>query len=262
MKPTDHRTFLERYYKNRRRAALYKLLVSAVLVLLFFNLAWYLPRNLERNIFSALAAVSVVIFFFESWSVFGNSLRALKFGKSYPPFIYEIGRGLAFFEEKDMQMCENLAAHGYMLVSAFFGLYKFERALPLECDFLMDISEVKVGDDGFYEYANRFEQGGWTYVCSTSALHFFRAPKNTKRMFTNSPGLGRKYAKMRNLCTWCVIAGAISALFGLFMAQLFPYPIATMFYLLAGIGFGISLAMSVGVVINQRLFKRLKGLQK
>ena len=258
----NHRSFLEQYYKDRSRAALYKLLFSAVLVLLFFNLAWYLPRNFERNIFSALAAVSVVIFFFESWSVLGNSWRALKLGKSYPPHIYEIGRGLAFFEKQDTQMCANLAAHGYMLTSVFFGLYRFERTFPVECDFFIDLAEIRAGDEGFPEYIYRFEQAGWHYLCSNSALHFFRAPKGSETIFTDSPSLLRKYVKMRSLSAWCVVAGLFTAFSALFMLQIFPPELGAAFYLLLGVGLGLSLTMSVFAVLNHRLITRLNSLRR
>jgi len=261
MQTPNHRNFLEQYYKDRSRAALFKLLFSAVLVLLFFNLAWYLPRNFERSIFTALAAVSVVIFFFESWSVFGNSWRALKFGKSYPPHIYEIGRGLAFFEKQDLKMCENLAARGYMLTSVFFGVYRFERALPAECDFFIDLAEIKAVDEGFSEYIGRFEQAGWHYLCSNSTLHFFRAPKGSVPIFTDSPSLARKYVKVRSLSIWGIIAGLFTALGALFMVQIFPPQLSVMFYLLMGIGFGISLTTSVAALLNHRLIVRLNSLR-
>jgi len=258
----NHRSFLEQYYKERSRAALMKLLFSAVLVLLFFNLAWYLPRNFERSIFTALAAVSVVIFFFESWSVFGNSWRALKLGKSYPPHIYEIGRGLAFFEKQDLQMCENLAAHGYMLTNVFFGLYRFERAIPVECDFFIDLAEVRAVDEGFPEYISRFEQAGWHYLCSNSTLHFFRAPKGSVPIFTDSPSLSRRYVKVRSLSIWCIIAGLFTTFGALFMLQIFPPTLGMLFYLLIGIGVGITLTMSVGAIFNHRLIIRLQNLRE
>jgi len=258
---TDHKNFFEQRYKKRRRTALYKLLVSAAFVLLFFNLAWYLPRNFERTIFTALAAVSIVFFFFEAWSVLGNSWRTLKFGKSYPQYIYEKGYGLAFFEEKDMQMCKELAAHGYRLLSVSFGLYKFERALPEECDFFVDFTDIKVNSEGFEEYLEGFENGGWYYVCSTSALHFFRAPKGQPLIFTNSASLNRKHKKMRSLSIYCVIAGLFTALFSLWFAHIFPYPIAVIFRLLLGVGIGLSLAMSVSALLNHRMLVRLRKLQ-
>ena len=257
----DHRSFLEQKYKKRRRIAIYKLLASSIVVLVFFYLAWHVPRTFGFNMLSMLAGASIVFFFFEIWGVLQNSWRILRFGKTYPQYIYEIGHGLAFFEEKDIHMCEEMAAHGYRLVSVVFGLYKFERALPEECDFSVDISDIKADSEDFGEYLENFERSGWAYTCSCSALHYFRAPKGQQPIFSNSANLSRKYIKMRSLSIWCVIAGIFTTLGSFLFSRLFPYPISIMFYLLIGLGIGLSLAMSVGAVLNHRLIIRLKRLQ-
>ena len=258
---TDHKSFLEQKYKKRRRMAIYKLLASIIAVMVFFHLAWHVPRAFGFNMFSMLAGASIVFFFFEVWGVLQNSWRILKFGKTYPQYIYEIGQGLAFFEEKDIQMCEEFAASGYRLSSVFFGLYKFERALPEECDFSVDFTDIKASDADFGEYLASFAKAGWQYTCSCSSLHFFRAPKGNAPMFSNNADLSRKYVKMRNLSTWCVIAGIFTALGSFLFSRIFPYPIYHMFHLLMGLGIGLSLAMSVGVILNQRLIVRHRRLQ-
>jgi ABC-type nickel/cobalt efflux system permease component RcnA len=47
----------------------------------------------------------------------------------------------------------------------------------------------------------------------------------------------------------------------LFMLQIFPPQLGIMFYLLMGIGLGISLTMSVGAILNHRLIVRLQNLR-
>ena len=258
----DHKTFLEQKYKKRRRMAIYKLLASIIAVIVFFHLAWHVPRTFGFNMFSMLAGGSIVFFFFEIWGVLQSSWRILRFGKTYPQYIYEIGHGLAFFEEKDIKMCEEFAAHGYRLSSVIFGLYKFERALPEECDFSVDITDIKATDTDFGDYLEKFAEAGWQYTCSCSALHYFRAPKGQIPMFSDNADLSRKYKKMRSLSVWCVIAGIFTAIGSFLFSRLFPHPISLMFQLLMGVGIGLSLAMSVGVILNQRLIVRLKRLKE
>jgi len=249
-------------YKKRRRLAVYKFLASVLALVVFYYLAWHLPRSLPRNIFSGLAGVAIVFLFFKVASVLQNSWRIVRHGKSYPQHIYEVGNGLAFFENKDMKMCEEMAASGYLLVTVTpFGFYKFERALPQELSYSVDISEIKPDAEEFSEYLEIFEGGGWEYICSSGSIHWFRGPKGAAPIYTDSASLALKYEKMRKLSLWCVISGILVAAAFFALSRLFPYPVSLMFLFAMGLGIGLALAMSIGVILNHRLIMRLKKLQ-
>jgi len=252
---------LEEKFKKRRRLAVYKFLACGAALVLFFYLAWLLPRSVPRGLFSALAGVTIVFIFFELSSVLQNSWRILKHGKSYPRHIYEIGNGLAFSEDKDMRMCEEMAANGYMLEAVSWGFYKFERSMPAELSYSVDLSQIKKDTEDFDEYLAIFEKAGWSYVCSVSTLHWFRAPKGTTPIYTESNSLALKYERMKKLSLWCVISGIMVAVMFFGLSRLFPYPVSLMFLLAMGLGLGLALAMSVGVALNHRLIVRLKKLQ-
>ncbi|MCL2566159.1 MAG: DUF2812 domain-containing protein [Defluviitaleaceae bacterium] len=253
---------LEYKYKKRRRMAVYKFLASALVLIVFFYLAWLLPRSLPRNLFSGLAGVTIVFLFFKVASILQNSWRIVKHGKSYPQYIYEIGNGLAFFENKDMKMCEEMAAIGYLLTNVTtLGFYKFERALPQECSYSVDISDIKYDAEEFSEYLKIFEGGGWEYICSSGSIHWFRGSKGAVPIYTDNASLALKYEKMRKLSLWCVISGILVAIAFFALSRIFPYPVSLMFLFAMGTGIGLALAMSVGVILNHRLIMRLKKLQ-
>lgn len=254
---------LDEKYKRRRKLALYKLFASIAALVVFFYLAWLLPRSVPRGLFSGLAGVAIVFLFFEISSILQNSWRILRHGKSFPKHIYEVGSGLAFFEEKDMKMCEEMAVNGYLLDSVTaWGFYKFERALPGELSYSVDFSDIKKEAENFPDYLEIFESAGWSYVCSLGTFHWFRAPKDTVPIYTDSKSLALKYEKMRRLSVWCVVSGTLVAIVFFSLSRVFPYPVVTLMFLGAmGLGLGLALAMSVGVVLNHRLINRLKRLQ-
>lgn len=253
---------LEYKYKKRRRLAVYKLLACILALVVFYYLAWELPRSELRGLFSGLVAVTIVFLFFKVASILQDSWRIVKHGKSYPQHIYEMGSGIAFFENKDMKMCEEMAASGYILTNVtMLGFYKFERALPQECSYSVDISDIRSDADEFSEYLEVFENSGWQYICSSGSIHWFRGPKGAAPIYTNSASLFLKYEKMRRLSLWCVISGILMAAAFFALSRIFPYPVSMMFLFAMGIGVGLALAMSLGVILNHRLIMRIKKLQ-
>lgn len=149
---------------------------------------------------------------------------------------------------------------GYLLESVTaLGFYKFAKGRPSDCSYSVDFSELKKEAEGFDEYLEIFERGGWNYVCSVGALHWFCAPKSTMPIYTDSRNLSQKYERMRRLSIWCAALGVLVAVVFFALARRLPYSALLIVF---GLGLGLALVMSVGAILNHRLIKRLDNQAK
>ena len=166
---------------------------------------------------------------------------------------YKFGKGFAFFEKSDMDMCEKMASNGYHLIEVNgFGFYKFEQGEPVNCRYSFDFLDVKPGDEGFGQYKEIFESGGWEYICSQENLHWFRsADEGAMSIYTDNANLSLKHQKMFRLSIHTALGGALAAAIFYVLSQIITYPLFSgVFYLLMAGGIGLALAMSAGVILN------------
>jgi hypothetical protein len=183
--------------------------------------------------------------------------------KSRGRFLYKISNGLAFSEGKDIKICEDMAEQGYVLVSiGRWGFYKLERAESQKLSYAIDYSDISPRCEGFGEYIELFESGGWEYVFSHDVIHWFKSPKGTTPIYTDNTNLAHKYEKMRRISVWSVVWYSLAAAV-FFLAAIFlvtpAFPVwFGLLMILGGAGFGIALAMSFGIILNHRRVVRLR----
>ncbi|HDX9578147.1 TPA: DUF2812 domain-containing protein [Bacillus pseudomycoides] len=108
---------------------------------------------------------------------------------------YRLSSGLAFAEQKDLQMLQQRAQKGWRVVSFKAGLYTFEQAKPEDVIFNFDFQDVP--DTEFSEYMNLFEESGWMHVSSHAGIHLFKAPMGTTPIYTDT---STKKSRNEQLC--------------------------------------------------------------
>ena len=255
----------QRFRKNRR-AEIRWLLAFIFILAVAFALLWLLPPGAMRpwigGLLGGLIGGGSGLAVFEAINVY-SSWQASRTGKSQPKYLRKLGYGLAFAERKDMEMCEDMAAMGYVLCSvSSLGFYKFERAQPEELSYSVDYVQIKKNSEEFNRYIEIFESGGWTYVCGCDKMHWFRAPRGTTPIYTDNADLAQKYVKMRNLSVWCTVGGGLMAAAAFALTSLlgpFPSWADLLIRIAGGASGGVALAMSVGALLNHLRVLRLRG---
>jgi len=179
---------------------------------------------------------------------------------------YRIGEGLAFSDRKEASVFEKMAARGYALekVSAW-GYNRFKRSQPEECAYSIDFANITADDEGFQEYVEIFAMGGWEYVTRLCDVHYFKAPKGTKTIYTDGSSMAEKYKQMQKSCMWAVVKTGIfaAACIGLWyilltFTQLPPRLLSHVFITLAGASIGVGAAMFYGLLLNTRRVAKLR----
>lgn len=257
--------FIERYKGRRRKSALYFmgcLLVGAV----SFALIRLVSDHPISHLFYGLLGGAAGLGIFLLVGLVHNQRRVWMLKTSRrPEHLYEAGVGLAFSENKDMEMCEQMSAEGYALVKVTnLGLYKFARTGPEALRYSVDFSDLKPKAEGFKEYIDIFESGGWQYVCSNDIFHWFRAPKGTTPIYTDSANLAQKHQRMRRICVWWTLSGALAAAVFFTLNGVFPDLPNTariLFAALGGAGGGIGATMGFGILLNHSRILQLKRSQ-
>ena len=178
---------------------------------------------------------------------------------------YKFGNGLAFFEEKDIKMCEDFASNGYKFVSInSFGFYKFERSQPEEVSFAVDYTEKSLKNEELAEYIEIFESGGWNHVYSSEQYHYFKAKRGTVPIYTDDVTKLHKFKMLYKISIQCTIIGiAIMAVAAILSMVMPAYSLYFNIYrqLLAGvfgIGLGLAGTMGIAIIINSRRIANLK----
>ncbi|MCS0670283.1 DUF2812 domain-containing protein [Cytobacillus firmus] len=97
---------------------------------------------------------------------------------------YKISNGLAFFEQKDLQMLREKAAEGWMVESFKGGLYTFTKSGPKDVIFSIDYHELTPEDEE--EYCELFAAAGWTHVYSHTGIHLFKAVPGTPPIYSDA----------------------------------------------------------------------------
>ena len=167
---------------------------------------------------------------------------------------YKFGSGLAWYENKDVRMLEKMAAKGYTLEKINkLGFYRFRAATPEECTYSVDFSDIVVKNEGFQQYVEIFNAGGWEYVASMVNVHFFKAPKGTKPIYTDGISMAEKYETMQKMSMWWVVA---SGIFVAICAAL--YAILSLSFFRALIAIGVCLFV---VAFQSMLLNRLRAIR-
>lgn len=109
---------------------------------------------------------------------------------------YLASKGIAFSEDKDLELLRKYAAKGWM-VKRFKRIgYELERQNPEDVIFSLDIR--KVNDEEKEEYIEMFKMAGWTHVASDYYYtHLFKAAPGTKPIYTDIQSKKEKYIRMR-----------------------------------------------------------------
>ncbi|MFY9263429.1 MAG: DUF2812 domain-containing protein [Actinomycetaceae bacterium] len=121
----------------------------------------------------------------------------------------KISNGLAFSQDKDLQMFADMAAQGKRLVG--FGAlghgWKFADAPPEQAVF--DIAYENNPDPGYFDI---FAAAGWTHVLSAGSLHIFKAVPGTAPVHTAKESRREELITLRNhYALWATIALALCA---------------------------------------------------
>ena len=247
------------YYKNRCKITKLKFFIySAVAVLLVILSLQHIPSEWAgfggSSGFPTLVLLSYWVDSFSALvllTVAGVSLglaiakfvELLSLFIRRPKYIYLLGRGLALFEEKEVEMCEKMALEGYVLVSVSrLGFYKFEIMQPEDYDYAVDYTEDinrRQNNIAFDEYVEIFKSGGWSYVCGSVTFHWFKAPKGTLPIYTDDVSMMRKYEAMYDASKDATLAailldGMLSSIMMFFAAPL-AFPLFGFFCAMAGI---------------------------
>lgn len=245
------------FYRKTRRVTAYSLLLCILATAALYALTQHLPIFALRLVVSALMGVAgffAVIYLIELLSILIAG----------PRYIWKLGNGLAFSENKDMKMLEQMQAEGYSLCCVNrAGFYKFELSQPEEASYSVDYLHAKPGSEEYAGYIEIFESAGWEHVCSSGDyMHWFKAPKGTTPIYTDNDSLLTKYQKMRKISVWCVVGGGLASILFFALASLFFYPAPftpfIVFMTAGGAAGGFALAMSAGALLNHARISRLK----
>jgi len=115
--------------------------------------------------------------------------------KILPITCREIGSGLAFAEEHDMQRLARWAAEGWRLVQIRGLFMVLEQASPEQRVFAVDYQETP--DPEYFEVC---AAAGWTHVLSVEQhIHLFCAAPGTPSIFSDNDALV-KYERAARMC--------------------------------------------------------------
>ena len=166
---------------------------------------------------------------------------------------YRFGNGLAFSEEKDLKMMEDMAKKGFTPIGAnSFGFYKFAPSSAEDVDYSMDIFQTRTDLEVFEEYREIFKSGGWEHVFSIDSMHFFKAKKGTTPIYTDRPNESIKYQRLKDISLKGALGALAIAVFLFLLVWLLPMSriISSVLVVLGAGFFGGGLAMSVGTILN------------
>ncbi|MGE6515366.1 DUF2812 domain-containing protein [Lysinibacillus sphaericus] len=118
---------------------------------------------------------------------------------------YITSNGIAFSENKDLEVLTKYAAKGW-IVKRFKKMgYELEKGPAEDVIFSLDVRSLE--DNELEEYIEIFEMAGWTYVCSSYNMHLFKATPGTNPIYTD---LESKLDKVKRLRKSVIPAVVIS----------------------------------------------------
>lgn len=173
---------------------------------------------------------------------------------------YRAGIGLAFSENKDVRMMENMARKGYRPVGLnILGFYKFEKALSEDVSYSADYSTIASCSSDFEDYKEIFKSAGWEHVLCIGTCHWFKAPKGTIPIYTDKRNESEKYINISKQFCKELIAFIISGLLFLILNKAIPISfLKTLFSALYGGCIGIAIALVIGAILSWNKARKMK----
>src|SRR5690625_360105 len=104
---------------------------------------------------------------------------------------YIMSGGLAFFEDKDMEKLRSYSLKGWHVSNFKFMGYILEKGE--NTDYIYSIDYRSLEENEAEEYFDFFSSAGWSHIASEAAIHLFRAPPNTKPIYTDRDTTVEKY---------------------------------------------------------------------
>lgn len=178
---------------------------------------------------------------------------------------YVVCGGLAFTEQKDMEKLSKLASEGWIFTKFANLGYYLEKGEPEDIIYSTDVNENK---EGLAEYFEMFEKSGWKYVCSYDSIHFFKAMRGTKPIYTDRNTEVDKYIKIRSSCIKTIpifIIGVplFTSLLNKITPELFDNKsIAIIISMINGGCIGFSLALIACIISINITIKKILARQK
>jgi hypothetical protein len=123
---------------------------------------------------------------------------------------YLASNGIAFSEEKDLELLRKYAAKGWMVKRYKMLGYELERQNPEDVIFSIDIRKVNDGEKE--EYIEMFKMAGWTHVATNYYTHLFKALPGTKPIYTDIQSKKGKYIRMRQPLNFIVLISFLSVI--------------------------------------------------
>jgi len=173
---------------------------------------------------------------------------------------YKFGNGLGDFkgEHKDVKMLEEFAKLGYRPIKVSnWGYYKFKLGSSESCSYSIDVAEIKKKSQEFADYQEIFVAAGWEYVLSYYDWHYFKAPKGTKPIYSDTKSLSVKYENMQKQFPWLMMVTTIIALVFAGLAMLITLRwLTVVFAVLAAWSAGVTFVVLCMAVSNYWRIRR------
>lgn len=116
---------------------------------------------------------------------------------------YIISGGLAFTEEKDMEKLRRYSLKGWHVSNFKFMGYTLEKGE--NTDYIYSVDYRSLEENEAEEYFDFFSSAGWSHIASEAAIHLFRAPPNTKPIYTDRDTTVEKYENLNGSMNKLVI---------------------------------------------------------
>lgn len=107
---------------------------------------------------------------------------------------YILSNGLAFAEEKDMQLLQLKGTEGWHLKDFALGGYRLEKKECEEVQYSIDYR--KLLEDDKHEYFEVFASSGWSHVCSKDDMHIFKAMPGTISIYSDADSTIDKLSRL------------------------------------------------------------------
>lgn len=161
---------------------------------------------------------------------------------------YILCGGLAFSDNKDMELLHMYALEGWIFREIKFGVfYVLHKEAPSNLIFSYDIQKVKPEDKD--DYLALFKEGGWTSIGKwDSSLHFFCAKEKTTPLHSERAIRNEQYHLLLPVCVGMLVLAGVFAL----LAYLYHF---IWFSMLAGALLGGGVMLTIGYL------RRKKGLE-
>jgi len=176
---------------------------------------------------------------------------------------YRFGNGLGDFkgEHLDIKMLEEFAALGYHPIKVSnWGYYKFKFEKSEVCSYSIDVVEIKKDSTEFENYKAFFASAGWEYVLSYYDFHYFKAPKGTNPIYSDTKSATAKYENISKSLLRLVMLATIMTLLFVGLAFVVNLRWLTIIFSIVAAGSGGATIAIISMAISNR--KRIARFNK